>query len=455
MALLCVQLDFFSLSLALPTIASSLGVAVTDLQWLVSGYLLSLGALLVPAGRVGDIVGRKLTLVVGLVIFAVTSLICGATSDIGLLIGSRVTQGVGAALIMPTVFALVANDSEESERPKIVGFLLGIAGVGTALGPIVGGVFASTVGWQWVFWINVPLAVIALLGVLRVKDSRNDAIPRSARSMDWWGLVTVVIGLASLSVGIDQVSDAGWLAPSSIGPIIVGVLLLASFALVESRVARPLVNPSLLRIRPFTLLLIIGLVCNVGLNVFVFMATIDLQNVRGEAAQTAGLLFILGSVGVALAGPIGGWLCSRFAAALVLGVSAVLGAISLVMIAEASSLWLYVLVLGLGGVTCGMSYSVTQVGVQTAVPVARNSEANSFLLMALIAIGGVAVVISSGIVEAIGGGRPTAGGVDAVLIGMAAIMALAGVVLLLFFAGHRRDPAFPRPAATAAAEQQA
>ena len=165
-ALLCVQLDFFSLGLALPTIATSLAYPVTDLQWLVSAYLLSIGALTVPAGRIGDILGRRRTLIIGLALFGITSLVCGLSTELVPLVISRAIQGIGAALIIPNAFALISNDTTEKERPQVVGAMIGLSGVGTALGPVVGGVFASTVGWQWVFWINVPLAAIAILGMI-------------------------------------------------------------------------------------------------------------------------------------------------------------------------------------------------------------------------------------------------------------------------------------------------
>ncbi len=146
--------------------AKSLGLPVTDLQWLVSAYLLGIGAFIVPAGRLGDILGRKRVMIAGLVIFAITSLICGLSTELVPLIASRAVQGLGAALIMPNTLALVSNGTTPDERPKVVGAMIGFAGIGTAAGPVVGGVLAGTIGWPWVFWINVPMAAIAILGSL-------------------------------------------------------------------------------------------------------------------------------------------------------------------------------------------------------------------------------------------------------------------------------------------------
>ena len=163
LALFCIQLDFFALGLALPVIAEDLGTETTNLQWVVSGYLLALGALMIPASRLADLVGRKTILLVGVVLFGLSSLLCGLAPAAPFLIAARVLQGVGAAMLLPVAYTLMSNATAESVRPKILGTIAGIANIGTALGPILGGVFASTIGWRWVFWFNVPFAVAAFL----------------------------------------------------------------------------------------------------------------------------------------------------------------------------------------------------------------------------------------------------------------------------------------------------
>jgi len=433
-ALLCVQLDFFSLGLAMPTIAKGLGLKVTDLQWLVSAYLLAIGAFTVPAGRIGDLIGRRRTLIVGLALFGVTSLLCGLSTEIVPLVLSRAVQGIGAALIIPNAFALISNDTSEKERPEVVGAMIGLSGVGTALGPVVGGVFASTVGWQWVFWINVPLAAIAILGSLRVHESRNESMDRSLSSIDWWGAVTVMLGLTLLSLGIDNIGPYGWRSVLTWGLMIAGIAGLVAFALVERRARNPLVHPRLLRNRPYVALIAVGTIGNMGVNIFILMATFDLQVIRGFAPQLAGLLFVSGSVGVALSGPVGGWLCARFPPTRVLAVATIVGAASLVLISTTGILPVYLAALALAGLACGMAYSVIQIGVQTVVPPQESGEATSFMLMPLIALGGLAVVITSGIVEQLGDGTPTVAGISTVLLGSAAVMTVAGVTLL---AGER------------------
>ncbi|GAA4552544.1 MFS transporter [Pseudonocardia xishanensis] len=430
-ALFCIQLDFFSLSLALPAIAADLDRTPTDLQWLVSGYMLALGSLLIPAGRAGDVLGRRSVLVAGIALFGLTSLVCGLASSVPLLIGARITQGVGAALIMPTAFALVTNATDEVVRPRVTGFLLGIAGIGTALGPVVGGVLASTAGWRWVFLLNVPVAAVAVWRALALPDSREAGTSRSLRGLDWWGVVTVVGGLAGVSLAIDDVSAQGLASVETLVPLVAGVLLLAAFGARETRAAAPLVRPSLLRDRLFVVLAVAGTVANIGSCVYIVVATLDLQTVRGFSAAAAGVLFFVSSVGLAACGPLAGRLSVRFPPGIVMGVALLLAAPSLVLLAVAGPVPLYVLALAACGITTGMGYSLGQLAVQNVLPPERSAEGTGVLLTLLICVGGIFVVAAAAVIEAIGDGRSTAPGIAAVLAGIALLLLVAGVVAVL------------------------
>jgi MFS family permease len=429
-ALFCIQLDFFSLNLALPTIAADLGTTIPNLQWLLSGYMIALGALLIPAGRAGDILGRRSVLLAGVAIFGGTSLVCGLTSQVPVLIAARVAQGVGAALIMPTAFALVANDTDEDDRPRVVGTLLGIAGVGTALGPVVGGVLASSVGWRWVFLLNVPIALFALWRGRFLSESRDETGPRTLAALDWGGVGTVVAGLALVSIAIDDVSVEGWTSAATLVPLLTGLALLVAFAGIEARVAAPLVRPSLVGNPLFVLLTVAGTIANIGACVYIFLATLDLQDLRGLSAAAAGLAFFVSSVGLALCGPLSGKLSVRYPAGLVMGVAVLLSAPALVFLALAQPLPLFVVALACCGITTGMGYSLGQVAVQNVLPAERSAEGTSVLLTVLISVGGIGVVAAAAVVEAVGGGRTTAAGIDVTLFAVASFLLLAGIVSL-------------------------
>lgn len=429
-ALFCVQLDFFSLTLALPTIADDLDTTVTDLQWLLSGYMIALGSLLIPGGRAGDVLGRRTVLLLGVALFGLTSLVCGLVSSVPVLIAARIAQGAGAAMIMPTALALVTNATSEEVRPRVTGALLGIAGVGTALGPVVGGVLASTVGWRWVFLLNVPIAALAIWGGLRLTNSRDEAGPRTLAGLDWWGVGTVVGGLALVSIAIDDVGTQGWTSAVTLVPLLVGVGLLLAFALVETRTATPLVRPSLLRNRLFVVLTVAGTLANVGAVVYVVSATLELQNVRGLSAAAAGLLFVVSSIGLALCGPLAGRLSSRYPAGVVMGIALLLAAPALVLLAVVEPLPLYVIALGLCGITTGMGFALGQIAVQNVLPARRSAEGTSVLLTVMICIGGIGIVAATAVIEAIGGGLPTEHGIAVVLVAVAGVLLLAGLVTL-------------------------
>ena len=444
-ALFCIQLDFFSLSLALPTIAADLGTTATNLQWLLSGYMIALGSLLIPAGRAGDVLGRRRVLLVGVGVFGLTSLVCGLVSSAPVLITARVAQGVGAAMIMPTAIALVSNATTEDDRPQVTGALLGIAGIGTALGPVVGGVLATEVSWRWVFLLNVPIAAAALWGGLRLQESRDETGPRTLAGLDWWGVATVVAGLVLISIAIDDIGVEGWTNPVTLVPLLAGIALLATFCVIETRASTPLVRPSLLHNSVFVVLTVAGTLANIGATVYIVLATLELQNVRGLSAAAAGLVFFVSSVGLASCGPLSGRLSVRYPAGIVMGVAVLLSAPALTLLALVGPLPFYVVALGLCGITTGMGYSLGQVAVQNVLPPERSAEGTSVLLTVLICVGGIGVVAAAAVVEALGDNRPTTDGIDTVLVVLAAFLLVAGIITLVVETRRLRAARQPQP----------
>lgn len=429
--LFCIQLDFFSLGLALPTMALDLGTTVTNLQWLLSGYMIALGALLIPAGRLGDMLGRREVLLAGIALFGLSSLVCGLVSSVPVLVGARVAQGVGAALIMPSSFALVTNATTPEQRPGVTGVMLGVSGVGTALGPIVGGVLSSTVGWRWVFLVNVPVALLAIWGVRRLATSRDEEAGRDLRTLDWWGVVTVVGGLVAVSVAIDDVGVQGWTTPATWGPLLGGLALLVAFGVRERHAPAPLVRPSLVRNRLFVVLCAAGTLANVGTVTYIVAATIDLQTLRGLSAAAAGLAFCVSSIGLAACGPLSGWLTARRPAGPIMAVSVLAGAPALALLAFAGPLPLFVLALGLCGLTTGMGYGLAPLAVQNVLPPQRSAEATGVVLTSLICIGGIGIVAATAIIEAVGPRPPTVAGLALTLLAVAALLLVAGAATLV------------------------
>lgn len=362
-----------------------------------------------------------------------------------MLIAARVVQGAGAALIFPNSFALVTNATGAADRPRIIGTLLGLAGTGTALGPVVGGVLASTAGWRWVFLLNVPIVALALWGVRKLTESRDETGPDTLAGLDRPGVGTIVGGLALVTVAIDDVSVERLASAATLLPLTAGVVLLAAFGLIETQVALPLVRPSLLRNHVYVVLMVAGTIANVGSVVYILGATLDLQNVRGLSPAAAGLAFCVSSVGLALCGPLSGRLSVRFPAGVVMGTAVVLSAPALALLALAGPLPLYIVALALCGITTGMGYALSQLAVQNVLPPDRSAEGTSVMLTVLISVGGIGVVAAAAVVEAIGNGKPTANGIDTTLSAVAGCLLLAGVATLALEAQRgRRAAASPR-----------
>jgi len=446
LALLVIQLDFFDLNLAIPRIAEELQVPVTDLQWLVSGYMLSLGALFIPAGKIGDLVGRKRTILVGLAIFGAMSLACGLAQDAPLLIAFRILQGIGAGLVMPNAFALVGATTAPGVRPKVMGILLAVAGVGTALGPILGGLFTATIGWRWLFFINVPTVVIAILAARWIPEYFVGERRQSLRRLDWIGTILIVAGLAFGTLGVDNITNLGPASWLTWGPLAVGLALLVGFALHLRRAAEPLVAPSLFRDTPFLLMGAAGSALNLSVAVVTFTATMQVQTVDGYAPEVAGLMFLGSSIGVALSGPAAGWLTSRFGARPVLAVTMIGAILAIVLVAAAPNLPVYILALGLAGFCGGLGWSVAQVGGQSYLPPERQGEGAGLLSMFMVVAGGLSVVVAGVVIEAIAGtGKPTTASLDWTVYGLAGVLAL--VAVLVFAATPRKHEASRPPAA--------
>ena len=220
-SMLIVQMDWFALNLALPPIASDFDVPTTDLQWILSGYMLSIGALMVTAGRLADLYGRRKIIVIGLVVFGVLSVICGAATDETWLIAARVVQGVGAALIFPISIAVVSSAFAGARQSRAIGVVLGFAAIGTAIGPFIGGLFAEHVSWRAIFFFNVPFCIAAVVLMLRyVKETRDT---NAERHIDVPGMAAVTGGLVAISYGIDKGQAWGWTSVATVGTILGGV----------------------------------------------------------------------------------------------------------------------------------------------------------------------------------------------------------------------------------------
>jgi EmrB/QacA subfamily drug resistance transporter len=287
-----VILDVSVTNVALPSIQSALNFSPANLQWVVSGYALTFGGFLLLGGRAGDILGRRRFFMAGLVAFVAFSLLCGFSNSSTMLIVARFLQGAAGAVLSPSVFSIVSVTFKEgSERNTALGILGGIAGSGAAIGVLLGGILTEYAGWEWIFFINAPIGVLALLLVPRyVAESRANGM---MRHFDAAGAVTVTASLMLLVYGLTQSTNLGWGSVQVIAALIGFAVLLAAFVLIESRSQAPLVPLGFfLRRRTPTGANVVGF--GLGTTIFgmFYLLSLYMQDVLGYSPVETGVAYL-------------------------------------------------------------------------------------------------------------------------------------------------------------------
>ncbi|MET9466065.1 MFS transporter [Streptomyces sp. NPDC006544] len=389
LALFCVQLDFFALNLALPGIAEELGVTVSAAQWTLSSYMLAIGCFFVIGGRVGDVFGRRGTLLAGTALFTAGSVGCALAPGLGPLVAARIAQGVGAAFVFPVAVAVITNTFPERTRAKALGAVFGVANIGTALGPFVGGGFTEGPGWRWIFWLMVPLSLLSVLTALvYVPDSRD---PSASRELDLLGCALLVSSLASLTLAVERGDAWGWNSTRVLVLFAVAVVAGGLF-LVRERLARhPLIDLRLFRNVPYVLVTGMGSLSNMGYGVTVFLSTLYLQGVRGLSPLLAGTVFLAPALLVALSGPLGARLAPHMRPTAVMALAGACAGTGMYALTQVTAWWLYVPVFAWCGLGLGLGWTFSSVATQQIVAPARAGEASGVLLTFLVTLGAIAL----------------------------------------------------------------
>ena len=319
-------IDQTIVSIAAPEIQKELGLTGTEVQWAINAYLLSLAALFAFGGRLADTVGHRKMVTLGVIVFAGASAMCGLTPKGSLaeawLVTFRVVQGAGGAIMFPAALAIVVQTFELRERGRALAIFFGIAGGLTSIGPILGG-YLTQWTWRAIFWVNIPVALIALILIVISKPVTEH---RPAR-MDYRGLALIVSGVALSVFGFQQSFVWGWSNPATSGCIAVGALLLVAFYFVELRTPSPLIAVSIFRIRPF---LVQNLVLAITMLVFVpvfFFASEYAQVALDKSPSEAGLFLLYFFIGFVVAAQIGGRMLDRIGAKRPVVLGCALGAV--------------------------------------------------------------------------------------------------------------------------------
>jgi EmrB/QacA subfamily drug resistance transporter len=305
-----VVLDVTIANVALPAIRSDLGFSADGLQWVINAYTLAFGGLLLLGGRAADLLGRRRMFFAGLGLFAGASLVAGLSGSPGMLVAARSVQGIGGALLSPAALAIVTvTFAPGRERNMALGVWGALAGLGGTAGVVLGGLLVDALGWEWIFFVNVPIAAVAAAAApFVVRESRDADAPRS---FDVAGALLATLGLLAIVLGVIRTDALGWGSAEVIGLLVLGVALLAAFAAVEARVKAPLLPLSLLRPRGLGTSAL-ALAANGGafLGMF-FLTALFLQTVQGDSALQAGVRFVPMGIGAILGATAASHLVTR------------------------------------------------------------------------------------------------------------------------------------------------
>ena len=305
-----VVLDASIVNVALPSIGEGLSFSQENLPWVVNAYVLTFGGFLLLGGRMADLLGRRRVFIGGLLLVAAASLAAGFAANEGQLIAARAAQGLGAAIISPAALSIVTTTfGDGAERNKALGAWGAVAGAGGAAGVLFGGILTDGLGWEWVLWINVPVALaVAALSPRLIAESRSES---TTRHFDAAGAVTVTAGLSVLVYALVDAADAGWGSAQTLGLVGLSAALIAAFVAIELRSKAPLMPFRIFRIRTLTGANVVGLLVGASLFSMFFFITLYMQQVLGYSAIDAGLSYLPLALMIIVASGIASQLVTR------------------------------------------------------------------------------------------------------------------------------------------------
>jgi EmrB/QacA subfamily drug resistance transporter len=368
--LFMIMLDNTVVNVALPAIERDLHMSISGLEWIVTAYALVFAALMITGGKLADLMGRKRIFIVGLVIFTLASLACGLAPNAGFLIGARAVQGIGAAFMNPATLSIIAATFPPKERGQAIGIWAGVSALALAIGPLVGGLIVDHISWSWIFFVNVPVGVLAIIvSQLVIRESRDTS---HEQSIDLPGLLTSGLGLFALSYALIEGNALGWSSAEVLGLFAVAVALLVAFVLLERHQRLPMLDLSLFKIGSFVGANVVALLVSLGMFGVFFFVSLFVQNILGYSPTQAGLIFLPMTVLIILIAPIAGKLSDRIGSRWLMGGGMTILSISLlfyVRVGIGSNFWSLLPALVLGGIGMAMTMSPMTSAAMGSVPI--------------------------------------------------------------------------------------
>jgi EmrB/QacA subfamily drug resistance transporter len=449
--LFMIMLDNTVVNVALPAIQEDLAADLSELEWIVAGYALTFAALMLSGGKLADLLGRRLIFVVGLAIFTLSSLACGLADSGEVLIGARIVQGVGAALMNPATLSIISATFPPQQRGMAIGIWAGVSALALAVGPLVGGLLTEHASWHWIFFINVPIGVVAIAASFLLIDETRDT--SEEQRLDLPGLLASGIGLFSLTYGLIEANTYGWTSGRILAAFAVGAAGLTAFVLLERHRRTPMLDLSLFRNSTFAGANAVMLLVALAMFGVFFFVSLYMQNVLGYSAVQAGAAFLPMTLLIVLIAPIAGRTSDRFGSRWMMGAGMTLLAVQLFYFSRLGLEESYLTLLPamvIGGVGMALVMTPAAAAAMSGVPVDKVGVGSAVLNSARQVGGSIGIAVMGAIIAHEAGGRTTPeaflDGFSPALV-VASLIALAGAALavLMIRAPRRAEAAVPAP----------
>jgi EmrB/QacA subfamily drug resistance transporter len=450
LGLFMIMLDNTIVNVALPTIQRRLGAGLSELEWIVTGYALAFASLMLTGGRVADLLGRRRIYVAGLAVFSGASLACALAPTAGFLIGARIVQGAGAALLNPATLSIVSATFPPRERGTAIGIWAGVAALALAVGPLVGGLLTEHVGWSSIFYVNVPIGIVAILASYALIDESVDV--RGAERLDVPGLATSGVGMFALTYALIEGNTYGWASGRIMGAFGLAAAALAAFVLLERHRPAPMLDLAMFRSRTFAGANLVLLLVALALFGVFFFLSLYMQNVLGFSPVKTGLAFLPMTVLIMVVAPLAGRVSDRRGSRWLLTGAMTLVAAQLVYFSRLgadATFWQLVPGMLLGGAGLGAAMAPATAAGLSGVPAAKAGVGSAVLNSSRQLGGSVGVALMGAIILHEAGGRATSAafvhGLQVALETGAAIALVGAIVAVVMVRPHLDASGDPQP----------